>query len=88
MASGAIKTYRMALPSNANSQQRHNFEKQVKAIRQVNPGWVVVTDWVKPGEKEAYLLVHKDKDYPYRRALYLAKSHLAKALVGGYSGKS
>jgi len=78
----------MALPRNANSEQRHNFAKQIEAIRRVNPGWVVVHDWAKPWEKEAVVIFRKDKDYPYRRALDLAKSHLARAIVGGYDDKS
>lgn len=85
---GAYNVYRMALPNGANSEQRRDFERKIEAIRRVNPDWAVVSDWVKSGEKEAYVVVRKDKDYAYRRALYLAKSHLARAIVGGYGDKS
>lgn len=84
----APNIYRMALPKNANPKQKRDFKQSVEAIRRVNPGWVVVSDWVKPGEKEAYVIVRKDENYAYRRALYLAQSHLARALGRGYSGKS
>lgn len=79
--------YRIALPKGADVKQRRDFEQKIAAIRRVNPGWGVISDWVQPGEKEAFVIIRGDKDYAYRRALYLAKSHLAKTLVGGYSGK-
>lgn len=87
MAKEATKIYRLALPKNANSEQRHSFEKQVLAIRQVNPGWVVMNDWAKPGEKEAVVIVRKNQNYPYSRALYLAKSHLVRTIARGYGDK-
>ena len=79
--------YRIALPKGADVKQGRDFEQKIAAIRQVNPGWVVVSDWVQPGEKKAYVLFRKDKDYAYRRALYSAQSHLVRTLVGGYSDK-
>lgn len=88
MAKEATKVYRMALPKNANSEQRHNFEKQILAIRQVNPGWIVMNDWAKPDEKEAVVIVRKDQNYAYSRALYLAKSHLDRVFTArGYGDK-
>jgi hypothetical protein len=78
----------MALLKDANAKQRRDFEQKIEAIRQINPGWAVISDWVKPGEKAAYVIVRKDKDYAYRRALYLATAHLSKTLTGRYSDKS
>jgi hypothetical protein len=84
---GGHDIYRIALSKDANSKQKRDFEQKIVAIRQVNPGWVVLRDWLKPGEKEAYIMLRKDKDYAYRRALYSAQSHLIKTLVGGYGDK-
>lgn len=83
----ATQIYRLALPRSANSAQRNDFEKQISAIRQVNPGWVVLKDWAKPGEKEAVVIVRKDQNYAYNRALYLTKSHLDR-VARGYGDKS
>lgn len=83
----AYPVYRIALPKGADVKQKRNFEQQVAAIKRVNPGWVVVSDWVQPSEKEAYIIVRKDENYPYRRALYLAKEHLSRAISRGYNVK-
>jgi len=80
--------YRIALPSSANSEQKRNFQRKIAAIRQVNPDWAVVSDWAKPGEKEAFMILRKDKDYAYRRAAYQATSALSRVLLGGYGVKS
>jgi hypothetical protein len=79
--------YRMALSQNANHVQRRDFEKKIEAIQRVNPAWVVMSDWVRPGEKEAYVMIRKDKDYASRRVLHLMRSHLSRVIVGDYGDK-
>ena len=64
-----------------NSRQRHNFEQKIESIRQSNPNWAVVIDWTKPGEKEAFVILRKDKDYAYRRAAYQATSALKNSFL-------
>lgn len=80
--------YRIALPKGAGVKQKRDFEQKIAAIKQVNPGWAVVSDWAQPGEKQAFVIVRKDKDYAYRRALYQVQSNLLKAITGGYGVKS
>ncbi len=77
--------YRIALPDKATSAERRKFRSTVEVIRQVNPEWVLLTDWANPGEKQAYIVLHKDKKYPYRRAGYLITSALSRGLLGGYN---
>ncbi len=48
--------YRIALPKGASPKQRRDFEQKIVAIRTHNPGWVVLSDWVQPGEKEAFVI--------------------------------
>lgn len=79
--------YRISLPKGADVKQRRDFEQKITAIRTHNPGWAVVSDWAKPHEKEAYVILRKDKDYTYRRALIAAQTYLTRTLVGGYSDK-
>lgn len=76
--------YRLALPASASPRRQREFKQKIEAIERFNPTWAVVSDRARPGEKKAYIVVRKDENYAYRRALYLAKSHLARAIVGGY----
>lgn len=57
----AYKAYHLTLPKGASPKQRRYFEKKIELSGQLNPDWAVISDWPRPGEKEAYAIIRKDK---------------------------
>jgi uncharacterized protein YecT (DUF1311 family) len=68
--------YRYVLPDNALPQTAIAFSKQVEAIRQSNPDWIVTFDRPNPGEADAIVLIRKDEHYAATHAAYLANRTL------------
>ncbi len=68
--------YRYTLPDTASPQAVIIFSKQVEAIRQSNPDWVVSHDRRNPGEADAIILIHKDEQYATTHAAYLMNQTL------------
>jgi hypothetical protein len=68
--------YRYTLPETASPQAAIAFSKQVEAIRQSNPDWVVTFDHPNPGEADAIVLIRKDEHYAATHAAYLANRTL------------
>lgn len=76
--------YRFALPSSSDRLTRRRFHKNINAIRQLNPSWELVPDWVQSGEREAFVLFFKDKQYSKRRVAYDLSVSLHRAFAGTY----
>lgn len=68
--------YRYTLPDTASPQAAIAFTKQVEAIRQSNPDWVVNFDRPNPGEVDAIVLIHKDEYYVTTHTAYIANRTL------------
>lgn len=76
--------YRIVLPSHAGVKRQRNFKRDIETIRKTNPGWVVVTDWVRRGEAQAFLVLPKGQEYAQKLLDYRVESSLSKTLLTGY----
>lgn len=76
--------YRVSLSKGATAHDRLDYLRRVEFIRTKKTNWKVVSDWPRPGESEAVVILRKDQNYAQHRAGYAIATSLFRALAGSY----
>ncbi len=80
----AYPVYRFALPRQASSKIRRQFQQGIEQLQQTNPEWLLHDDPPQPDEDEAYILIHRDQRYLQRFAAYLTSTVLPRMMQNSY----
>jgi hypothetical protein len=72
---------RFVLPLGFSAADREHFDRYIQQLRQLNPQWVVAPDHCRPGEADAYVMLHNDENYTTNHAVYLVDQVLNQAFT-------
>jgi hypothetical protein len=72
---------RFVLPLGFSAADREHFDRYIQRLRQLNPQWVVSPDHRRPGEADAYVMLHNDENYATNHAVYLVDQVLNQAFT-------
>ncbi len=72
---------RFVLPLGFSAADQAQFDQYVEQLRQLNPQWIVSRDHCRPGEADAYVMLHNDENYTTNHAVYLVDQVLNQAFT-------